>query len=126
MRWARPSDDRGLAHARLADDDGVVLGPPGQNLDDPPGLRVAPDHGVELVRFRQRGEVEAVLGQKRRPGSLRVGTSPSAAPHPVPGDVEFAENSRARAGRFLRQGDQHVLDADGVLFEAPGLVLGGP
>src|SRR3954447_2123764 len=40
--------DRGLADAGLADEDGVVLGPPAEDLDDPPDLLVPADDGVEL------------------------------------------------------------------------------
>ena len=41
--------DRGLADAGLADQHRVVLGPPGQHLDDPPDLGVPADHRVELA-----------------------------------------------------------------------------
>ncbi len=46
-------DDRGLAHAGLADEDRVVLGAPRQDLDDAPDLLVAADHRVELARPRR-------------------------------------------------------------------------
>ena len=42
-------DDRGLADAGLADQDGVVLGAAGEDLDDAADLVVAPDHRVELA-----------------------------------------------------------------------------
>ena len=42
-------DDGGLAHARLADEDGVVLGAAGEDLDDPADLLVAADDRVELA-----------------------------------------------------------------------------
>ena len=42
-------DDGGLADARLADEDRVVLGTAGQHLDDPADLGVAPDDRVELA-----------------------------------------------------------------------------
>ena len=45
----QPFDDGRLAHTRLADQDGVVLGPPLQHLDRPPNLVVAPDDRVELA-----------------------------------------------------------------------------
>ena len=43
-------DDRRLADAGLADQDGVVLGPPGEHLDDAPDLFVAADDRVDLAR----------------------------------------------------------------------------
>ena len=44
----QPFDDRGLADAGIADQDGVVLGLAGQDLDDPPDLGVPADDRVEL------------------------------------------------------------------------------
>ena len=49
MRWASPSTIGGLADARLADQDGVVLGAPRERLDDATDHAVAPDDGVELA-----------------------------------------------------------------------------
>ena len=54
-----PLDDRRLAHARLADQDGVVLGAPRQHLDHAPDLLVAADHRVELALLGGLGEVAA-------------------------------------------------------------------
>ena len=44
-------DDRGLADAGLADQDGVVLGAAGEDLDDAADLVVAADDRVELARL---------------------------------------------------------------------------
>jgi hypothetical protein len=41
--------DGGLAHARFADQHGVVLGPARQHLDGAAHLLVAADHGVQLA-----------------------------------------------------------------------------
>ena len=41
-------DDRGLAHAGLADQDGIVLGPAGEHLHDPPDFLVPADDRIEL------------------------------------------------------------------------------
>ena len=54
-------DDRGLADARLAHEDRVVLGAPGEDLHHAADLRVAADDGIELALARERGEVAAVL-----------------------------------------------------------------
>ncbi len=50
-------DDRGLADAGLADQHGVVLRAPGENLDHATDLLVAPDHRVELALLCHLGEV---------------------------------------------------------------------
>jgi hypothetical protein len=53
MRCARPFDDGGLAHARLADQHRVVLGAALQDLDGAADLVVAADHRVELAGWRR-------------------------------------------------------------------------
>ena len=50
-------DDRGLAHARLADEHGIVLRTAAEDLDDAFDLVVTSDDRVELVFLRQRGQV---------------------------------------------------------------------
>ena len=57
----QPLDDRRLADARLADQDGVVLRPPAEHLDDPADLGVAADDRVHLALPGQLDEVAAVL-----------------------------------------------------------------
>src|SRR5207244_12690327 len=54
-------DDRGLADARLADQDRVVLGPPREDLHDPADFVVAPDDRVELALLGMPGQVAAEL-----------------------------------------------------------------
>ncbi len=56
-----PLDDGGLADARLADEDRVVLGAAGEDLDDAADLLVAADHRVELALARELCQVAAVL-----------------------------------------------------------------
>ena len=63
--------DRRLADARLADEDRVVLGPPREDLDDPPDLVVPADDRVELAGPGLGGQVAAVL-LERLVGALRV------------------------------------------------------
>src|SRR5207302_1551918 len=60
---AEALDDGRLADAGLADEDGVVLRPPGEDLDDAPDLLVAPDDGVELAGPGGVGQVAAVALQ---------------------------------------------------------------
>ena len=74
-------DDRSLAHARLADQHGVVLGAPLQDLDGAADLVVAPDDRIELALTRALGEVDGVLLQRLALafGFLRI--DPGAAAH---------------------------------------------
>jgi hypothetical protein len=65
-------DDRRLAHAGVADEDGVVLRPTAEHLDDPTDLVVASDDRVELPRSGVSGEVAPVL-RKCVLGRLGVG-----------------------------------------------------
>ena len=63
-------DDRGLADARFADEHRVVLGPTGQDLDDPLDLLGPPDDGVELALA---GEVVRSRENSSRVGVARLG-----------------------------------------------------
>ena len=55
--------DGGLADARLADQDRIILGAPLQHLDRAPDLVIAPDDGVELAHARPLGQVESIFLQ---------------------------------------------------------------
>ena len=57
----QPLDDGGLADARFADQDGVVLGAAAQDLDDPADLFITTDDRVELIPQRLGGQVAPVL-----------------------------------------------------------------
>ncbi len=59
-------DDRRLANARLADQDGVVLRPAAQHLLHALQLVLPPDERVELILHRRLGQVAAELGEQRR------------------------------------------------------------
>src|SRR4028118_336066 len=65
-------DDGGLADAGLADEDGVVLGAPREDLHDPLDLLGAPDDRVELgvARGLRGGAAARGEGQRRRRGAL--------------------------------------------------------
>ncbi len=54
-------DDRRLPHARLADENRVVLRAPREHLDHATDLLVAADDRIELPGLRQRGEISPVL-----------------------------------------------------------------
>ena len=72
--------DRGLADARVADQDGVVLGAAREHLNDAADLIVAADHGVDLAGLGGRGQVERVLLERavERLG-VRIGHALAAA-----------------------------------------------
>jgi hypothetical protein len=53
-------DDGGLADPGLPDQDGVVLGPAGEDLHDPTDLLVPPDDWIELSRPGRVGQVPGV------------------------------------------------------------------
>ena len=91
-------DDGRLAHAGLADEHRVVLGPAGQHLDDPADLLVAADDRVELALAGRLGQVPAVLleGLVLLLGVLRG--DPVAAAHVAQGG-RAARRGRPRSGR---------------------------
>ena len=72
----QPLGDGGLADAGLADQHGVVLGPPRQDLDDPADLGVTADDRVEAPLTGTAGEVDAVL-LERLVRALGVGAGDS-------------------------------------------------
>ena len=115
----KPFDDRGLANARLADQHGIVLGPPGQHLDGPADLLVASDHGIELAGPRVQGQVARIALERVvtafRGFRIRGAAAPDAFDRLVeplgrdPGRAEYAR----RAGTFLHhQRLQHAFDRD--------------
>jgi hypothetical protein len=57
-------DDGRLAGARLADEDGVVLGAAGQHLHDAADFLVAPDDGINFPGAGQGGQVAAIFFQR--------------------------------------------------------------
>ncbi len=60
----QPLGNRCLAHARFANQHRVVLRAPRQHLHHPPDFLVAPDHGINLPRPRQRRKVAPIFLQR--------------------------------------------------------------
>src|SRR5690606_35874526 len=60
----QPFDNGGLADTGLADQHGVVLGTPLENLDGSTDLVVTPDDRIQLALPRPFGEVYGVLLQR--------------------------------------------------------------
>ena len=124
----QPFGDRGLPDPRLAQEHRVVLGPAGEDLDDPPDLVVAPDDRVEPVLRGQRGEIAAVALQRGERGLRVGGGDPGGAAHLPDGGFEgFALHSALpEEGRRRRapvgQREEEVLDAH-ILVAEPGRFL---
>ncbi len=115
-----PLDDGGLADARLADQDRVVLAPTRQHLDAAADLLVAADHRVDLAALGERGEVLAVLLER---GELLLGA--------LIGDPMRSTNLLERAEQLFgadvepavhRQ--QQVLDGEEVVAQVLAVRLG--
>src|SRR5579883_2085248 len=71
----QPFDDRRLAHAGLTDQDGIILDPSGENLNNSADLLITPDHRVQLACLSQTREVapkglECLVGSLAGPGTL--------------------------------------------------------
>ena len=58
-------DDSGLTHARLTDQNRIVLGAAAQNLDDAFHFTIAPDQRIERSIHSGLGQVARKLGQQR-------------------------------------------------------------
>ena len=83
-------DHRRFAHPRLAGENGIVLAPPHEDIDDLPDLVVAPHHGIDFALARPLrqvlGELEQglLLAQSARGHGLVPGRSRHAGPQPGP------------------------------------------
>jgi len=115
-------DDRGLAHAGLADEHRVVLGAPAKDLDDPPDLVLAAHDRVHLAlagQFRQIApegleggclDLLLVLGLRagtlRRTGRSLLALSSAGAAGEL--RIKFAEDLVARALDVDLEGLEHT------------------
>ena len=124
--------DRGLADARLADQDRVVLRAPGEDSDHPPDLRVSPDDRVELAFLGQLDEVPSIQLQGLV-GAFRCrARNPLFSPdfgqgleESIFGEAEFPEQlARGGLGPLLEEGKQDVFCTDILVFQPLGLFLG--
>ena len=124
-------DDRRLADAGLADEHRVVLGAPGEHLDDAADLGVAADDRVDLALAGALGEVDGELLQ-RLEGALRVGGGDLAvaADGPERGQQRLAGGAgagqhRGRLAVGAGQPDQQVLGGDELVAQGARLLPGG-
>ena len=111
-----PLDDRGLAHSRVADQHGVVLGAPRQHLDHTADLLVAADDRVELARLGEGRQVapELLEGLVRAFGILR-GDALCAAHFLDPHQQLIARDGLEREEQVL---DRHVVVVELLGFGA--------
>src|SRR5256712_2918442 len=126
-----PFHDGGLADARVADEDRIVLGAPGEDLYHAADLLVATDHGVELALASAVGEIDGVLLQRAVLGLRIVGGDPLRAAHrgerlrdAIARDPHALERLRRRAALLGDEREQHVLGGDVLVLHLAGLFLG--
>ena len=122
----QPFDDRGLADAGLADEDGVVLGPAAEDLLDALELGAAADQRVELVLHRRLGEVAAELGQQRRllharQRRLLVEERDDVLADRVQAHPLFHQDGRRDRALLAQDPEQQVLGPDVVVQQPIGL-----
>ena len=113
-----PVGDGGLAHAGLADEHRVVLGPAAEHLDDALDLLVAADDRVELALAGHGGEVARVLLEHALAGGggLVVGAGGAhlgqRVAQPLLGDAHVLEDGAAGPLALEQDAEQQVLGAD--------------
>jgi hypothetical protein len=122
-------DDRGLAHARLAEQGRVVLRPAGEDFDRLIDLVRAPDDGVELALACLLRQIAAILVESRSaahlPGtSRRLDAADHAAAELRVRGAEALEQSSGFTVVVTRERKQHVLGADIRSSELARLVVG--
>ncbi len=122
-------DDGGLADAGLADEDRVVLGAAGEDLDDALDLLLAADDRVELAGARGRSKVDTELVDGGSAGGSATALG-SALRHAlgedagdfgadlVEADAEAFEDAGGDAFAFADEAEEQVLRADVVVAEA--------
>ena len=122
--------DGRLAHARLADEDGVVFCPPREDLDDAADFIVAADDRIELTLARPLDEVDSVAAEGLK---LLLGVlvrDASAATNGAHGLEQLAVGNRVELedvlgfGIDLGEGQQQMFGRDEFVLEGVGLSLG--
>ena len=124
--------NRGLSHAGVTDEHGVVLGLAGQDLHDAADLAVTADDRVEPAGGRVGDEVTAVLLQRLVRRLRHGGRDTLVASHggergqeAVAGEALFEEQpSGRRAGAFVDECDEQMFDGDVVVLESFRFLLG--
>ena len=111
--------DRGLADARLPDEDGVVLRPAGKHLHRAADFLVPPDDGIELAVARRLRQVAGIFLQRVVFIFRRLAVGGAALPHVLDRLVQFLWGNpggfkRLRGLRSFRHGQrqQHEFRRD--------------
>ncbi len=120
-----PFDDCGLADARLADQDRVVLGAAAQHLLHALQLVLAADERIELVLHGRLGEGAAELRQQRRlfharQRGLFVQELDDVLPNGVEAHPLLHEDRRRNRSLFAEDAQQQVLGPDVVVQQPVG------
>ena len=123
----QPLHHRGLAHAGLADEHGVVLGLAAEDLDGVADLPVPADDRVQLPLPGHLHQIPAVLRQGLVALLRVLAGDPLAAPDPGEGlkdllivDPVLAEDPGAGGAGLLGQGQVQVLHGHVLVLELPG------
>ena len=101
-----PLDDRGLSDARLSDEDGVVFGSSGKDLDRAPNFGVSPDHGVELSFSGAIDQIDPVFFEGLQ-FSFRVGVGHAMVP---PNFTRALEDFRSIDGEQVEKSLRGAVD----------------
>jgi hypothetical protein len=127
----KPLDNRGLAHAGLADQNRVVLGAAGQHLDGAADLLVAPDHRIDLLLARRLGEVAGIFLERLVGAFGRGAVGGAALAQGLDGGIEILrsdadapENLAGLAVLGERDRQQEPLDRDIAVAGLFGDLLG--
>ena len=124
-------DDGRLAHARLADQHGVVLGTPREDLDHAADFLIAADHRVELSLPGPLDQVDAIALQGLELGLGVLVRDPLAAANGLHGLQDFLVRQGVELedvlglGVDFGQGQQEVFGGDELVLHGVGLALGG-
>ena len=126
--------DRGFAHARLADQAGIILGAAAEDLDHALDLLLPPDDGIDPALSGKLGQVTAELGQRRRVGGVLFRLAALAGGCAAAAErlaqilhqilrlhAELGKDLRCRAGALLQNADQEMLGADIGMPHPPAL-----
>ena len=125
--------DGGLADPGFPDEDGVVLGPSREHLDDPTDFLIPADHRIQLPLLGQLRLVPPVARERLIRPLGRGAGHPLMAPNlghggeqTLPGESGLAQESgRSPTARLVGQGEQQVLDAHVLVLEMLGFRLRG-
>ncbi len=115
--------DGRLAHARFADQHGVVLGPPGQHLDDSADLLVPADDRVELALAGFLGQIPAVLLQ-RLVLLLGVLAGDAMTSSDLLEGLQQVLPAHRQSLPFAGHGQEDVLDRQVLVAQAAALAVG--